>query len=100
MSYDSHMRRSLMVVLVSLALPAAAESWKFAVAGDSRNCGDIVMPAIAAGVKADGAVLYWHLGDYRAIYTFDEDMTRTAKTLPTISDYFSAAWPDFIRNQV
>src|SRR5665811_2463059 len=27
--------------------PNSAATWKFAVSGDSRNCGDIVMPAIA-----------------------------------------------------
>src|SRR5579871_4058678 len=53
---------------------AAEGTWSFAVSGDSRNCGDLVMPAIAAGVKADHAEFYWHLGDYRAIYTFDEDI--------------------------
>ena len=51
--------------------------WKFAVSGDSRNCGDIMMPAIAAGVRADGAEFYWHLGDFRAMSNFDEDYRRT-----------------------
>src|SRR5258706_5284506 len=94
------MRNALIVVLGLLALPATAESWKFAVAGDSRNCGDVVMPGIAAGVKADKAAFYWHLGDFRALYTFDEDMIKVAKTPLTISGYFAAAWPDFIKNQV
>ncbi len=93
------MRKPLILLLLT-ALPAAAESWKFAVAGDSRNCGDIVMPAIADGVKADHAAFYWHLGDFRALYKFDEDMTKEAKTPYTISGYFAAAWPDFIKNQV
>ena len=57
--------------------PTAGSTWKFAISGDSRNCGDIVMPAIAAGVLKDGAAFYWHLGDYRAIYMFDEDYART-----------------------
>src|SRR6516164_4718289 len=56
--------------------PNSAAGWKFAVSGDSRNCGDIVMPAIAQGVRRDGASFYWHLGDYRAIYIFDEDYLR------------------------
>src|ERR1035438_6666830 len=82
-----------------------AGSWKFAVSGDSRNCGDIVMPAIAAGVSRDGAGFYWHLGDFRAIYTFDEDLVPPpslalpAKPL-TISDYETGAWPDFIAHQL
>ena len=94
------MRRLLIIVLASLALPAAAESWKFALAGDSRNCGDVVMPGIAAGAKADGAVFYWHLGDFRALYQFDQDMTKLGKSPMNISDYFNQAWPDFIKNQV
>jgi hypothetical protein len=82
-----------------------ATAWKFAVSGDSRNCGDIVMPAIAQGVRQSGAEFYWHLGDFRAIYTFDEDMVPPAQLgLPskamTISQYESAAWPDFIAHQL
>lgn len=80
-------------------------SWKFAVSGDSRNCGDIVMPAIAAAVRQQGAEFFWHLGDDRAIYTFDEDMVPPASLgLPpkplTISGYLLAAWPDFIAHQL
>jgi hypothetical protein len=78
-------------------------AWDFAVSGDSRNCGDVVMPAIAAGVLRDRAAFYWHLGDFRAIYAFDEDIVRQpehiAKPL-TISDYEAAAWPDFIDSQI
>src|SRR5438309_10668639 len=63
--------------------PAAAGasdgSWHFIVAGDSRNCGDVVMPAIAEAAKNNNAKFYWHLGDWRAIYTFDEDMVQAAK---------------------
>src|SRR5829696_8754738 len=94
------MRKKLVFLALWLALPAAAESWKFAIAGDSRNCGDVVMPGIAAGVKADGAAFYWHLGDFRALHKFDEDMVKAAATPLTITNYQSAAWPDFIRNQV
>src|ERR1017187_10448724 len=96
-------------VAFALAAPLAAQnppgSWKFAVSGDSRNCGDIVMPAIAAGVLHDGAGFYWHLGDFRAIYTFDEDMAPPpALNLPTtplnIIGYETGAWPDFIAHQL
>jgi len=73
--------------------------WRFAVSGDSRNCGDVVMPAIAAGVKKDGAAFYWHLGDYRAIYDFDEDY-RQLHPKANISQYESDAWPDFIEHQI
>ncbi len=95
---------SLMLILLAASLsaqnPAAASgSWKFAISGDSRNCGDIVMPAIAQGVRSDGAVFYWHLGDYRAIYTFDEDYRHTHPQA-TITQYFNDAWPDFIQHQL
>lgn len=83
-----------------MLIPILFAAWKFAVSGDSRNCGDIVMPAIASGVKADGAAFYWHLGDFRALYKLDEDMVAAAKTPYTISSYQTAAWPDFIRNQI
>ena len=82
---------------------ATDATWSFAVSGDSRNCGDVVMPGIAAGVKQSGAAFYWHLGDFRAIYNFDEDMQHQpqyiAKPL-TISQYLSVAWDDFIQNQI
>lgn len=74
-------------------------TWRFAVSGDSRNCGDIVMPAIAAGVKRDNAEFYWHLGDYRAIYMVDEDYLKTHPGT-TIIDYETNAWPDFIQHQM
>lgn len=77
----------------------AGVPWHFAISGDSRNCGDVVMPAIAAGVKRDGAAFYWHLGDYRAIYNFDEDYRQLHPTA-TISQYESDAWPDFIEHQL
>lgn len=94
-----------LAALVLSAAPAPTPVFKFAVSGDSRNCGDIVMPAIAAGVQKDGAKFYWHLGDYRAIYDFDEDMVAPPSlhlNQPhlTISAYLSSAWPDFIKNQL
>jgi len=78
---------------------ASNSSWKFAVSGDSRNCGDVVMPAIADSVLKGDAQFYWHLGDYRAIYTFDEDYRRL-NPQATITDYHNAAWPDFINHQL
>ena len=81
----------------------SAKSWHFAVSGDSRDCGDVVMPAIAAGVIAHNAAFYWHLGDLRKIYDFDEDMQHEPELLAkpmTISGYEQIAWPDFITNQV
>jgi calcineurin-like phosphoesterase family protein len=87
-------------LLILFATSASAQTWRFAVSGDSRNCGDIVMPAIAAGALADHAAFYWHLGDFRALYKFDEDMIQESSTPLTISNYQSGAWPDFIKNQV
>jgi len=75
--------------------------WRFALSGDSRNCGDVVMPAIAAGVRRDGASFYWHLGDFRAIYDFDQDVKERAGLHKlTISEYEKTAWQDFIKNQL
>jgi hypothetical protein len=61
------------------------------------------MPAIAAGVIQSGASFYWHLGDFRAIYEFDEDMQHQREHLAAplnIFDYEQIAWDDFIRNQI
>jgi Calcineurin-like phosphoesterase len=73
--------------------------WWFAVSGDSRNCGDVVMPAIAKRAHEDGASFYWHLGDFRAIYDFDQDFRQTHPKAG-ISDYETSAWPDFIEQQL
>jgi hypothetical protein len=83
----------------------AAGSWTFAVSGDSRNCGNMVMPAIAAGARADHAAFYWHLGDLRAIYKVDEDYARERRFAtyyrpPSIGDYLLTAWTDFSQHQV
>lgn len=61
------------------------------------------MPAIAAGVQHDGAAFYWHLGDLRAIYTFDEDILHQPQFIhqpPSIYEYEAMAWDDFIRSQI
>ncbi len=94
----------MLVWLAGTGAAVAQGSWTFAVSGDSRNCGDIVMPAIAAGVHGDKARFYWHLGDYRAISDFDVDMLaspeyRNGKHL-TIADYERNAWDDFIAQQI
>jgi hypothetical protein len=85
--------------VAAYAQKASGGSWKFAVSGDSRNCGDITMPAIAAGVRNDGAEFYWHLGDFRAMSNFDEDYRRTHPQA-SISQYLREAWPDFIQHQL
>src|SRR5690349_18020319 len=100
------MSRLACMLVVSCGFLAAQDAaFKFAVSGDSRNCGDIVVPAIAAGVRHNGAEFYWHLGDFRAIYTFDEDLMPPLKLgLPpkplNISSYLATAWPDFIAHQL
>jgi hypothetical protein len=86
------------------AAPAPGAPWKFAVSGDSRNCGDVVMPAIAAGAVSNGAAFYWHLGDFRALSDLDEDVLAQRQVSGagrlSISDYFKLAWDDFLQNQI
>jgi hypothetical protein len=86
------------------AQPSAKDSaWNFAVSGDSRNCGNVVMPAIATGVKNNQAVFYWHLGDLRAIYGPDEDYKAEPEHRGQPVDkeqYLKNAWPDFIQSQI
>ena len=38
-----------------------------------------------------------HLGDFRVLSDFDQDMQHAAKKPMTILSYFAAAWPDFLR---
>ncbi|MGA3090631.1 MAG: metallophosphoesterase [Terriglobales bacterium] len=87
------------ILLCSIAA-LAQPPWSFVVSGDSRNCGDVVMPAIAGGAHHDQAVFYWHLGDFRAIYDFDEDYKQVASNSKVIIDYENAAWDDFIESQL
>ncbi|HYM61852.1 MAG TPA: hypothetical protein VEZ11_13280 [Thermoanaerobaculia bacterium] len=106
------LRRAVPLAVIATALagravlaagPASPVAWQFAVAGDSRNCGDVVMPAIAAGAKQARAAFYWHLGDFRAFYKIDEDMAAAARVAGKeleVAGYLGGAWPDFIRNQI
>lgn len=89
----------LATTLTSQENQSSTGTWKFAVSGDSRNCGDIVMPAIAAGVLSDGAEFYWHLGDFRAMSKIDEDYRRTHPQAG-MPQYLADAWPDFIQHQL
>jgi hypothetical protein len=78
-------------------------SWRFIVSGDSRNCGDVVMPIIAVHSAQFAPAFYWHLGDLRAIYKIDEDMAFEAQKRGEIlscENYERLAWSDFITNQV
>jgi hypothetical protein len=89
------------------AQPGASRgsAWSFAVSGDSRNCGNMVMPAIAAAARKENDAFYWHLGDLRAIYKVDEDYARELRfeaflPPPSLSDYAYTAWTDFTQHQV
>src|SRR6202046_5267118 len=77
---------------------------RFAVSGDSRNCGDVVMPGLIAQILADHSAFYWHLGDFRAIYAIDEDIQHQPehrdKPMMTMAEYHAIAWPDFLENQI
>lgn len=83
--------------------PAPSPSWNFVVAGDSRNCGDVIMPAIADGARAHNAQFYWHLGDLRKISGPDQDMAQLAARMNRhldLATYQATAWKDFIANQI
>src|SRR5262245_29398621 len=87
------------------------DSWYFAVSGDSRDCGDIIMPKIARAIAdrrlKTPAQFYWHLGDFRAIYRVDCDIIK--RTNPSFQcpappksspEYIRTAWDDFIKHQL
>jgi hypothetical protein len=102
-------RLAVLPALLGLALAQTSRhkpntaDWNFAVSGDSRNCGDVVVPAIAAGAIKNKSAFYWHLGDVRAIYGIDEDYQagpeHRGKTIQKDA-YLKDAWDDFIQNQI
>ncbi len=61
------------------------------------------MPGIAETAHKFQATFYWHLGDLRATYTFDEDIQHQpehiAKPL-SITEYGSIEWTDYIESQI
>jgi hypothetical protein len=96
---------------------AAGKSWFFAVSGDSRDCGDLIMPKIAWAIEHERAQVpvefYWHLGDLRGMFRIDCDYlkrkypTYDCKTRPAgvltpddTNDYLKFAWDDFIEHQI
>jgi hypothetical protein len=89
-----------LTVVAACAQQSSDRSWRFAVSGDSRNCGDVVMPAIAKGVMQNHAAFYWHLGDFRAMYDVDEDIKQLYGDKLSLAEYRQIAWGDFINNQV
>ena len=112
------MRTSAVIPLAALALAASAcstspltsaapadeaGSWIFAVSGDSRNCGDAVMPEIVARSRSAGARFFWHLGDFRWQEKIDEDIASDtqADTVPgSLQEYRGMMWRDFISRQL
>jgi hypothetical protein len=81
----------------------AATPWQFAVSGDARNCGDIVMPAIAETARRNRAAFYWHLGDLRRTFDTDEDIQHQPEHLAaplSLADYQAMEWQDFIDNEI
>jgi hypothetical protein len=100
-----HNRTALIMLLLLAGMPAWSQQpaqgpWHFAVSGDSRNCGDVVMPTIAKGVLQHHAEFYWHLGDFRAMYGVDEDMQKLYGPSLAVDEYWRIAWGDFLANQV
>ncbi|HKW18959.1 MAG TPA: hypothetical protein VJO35_15735 [Terriglobales bacterium] len=100
----------LTFIILALSLTARAtesrttpQTWTFAVSGDSRNCGDVVMPAIAADAQKHNVAFYWHLGDLRLISSPDQDFiqehAREGKPID-LAMYEDTAWDDFIANQI
>ena len=65
---------------VALAQAPPPAAWAFAVSGDSRDCGDLVMPKIARSIESEvagpPAEFYWHLGDFRRMYDIDCDILK------------------------
>lgn len=82
---------------------AQAAPWVFTASGDGRNCGDIVMPAIAEAAKANHAAFFWHLGDFRKSSAPDEDIQHQPEHLDSplsTPNYNAIEWRDFIASQV
>ena len=88
------------LVSVSTANDSSEQTWRFAVSGDSRNCGDVVMPAIAKSVLGHHVEFYWHLGDFRLGYRIDEDIQNSGYPPSNMGDYQQNAWDDFIAQQI
>jgi hypothetical protein len=104
-------KRSLIFAPLILFLPltflgqdTSDGTWQFAVSGDSRNCGDVVMPAIARSVLEHHVDFYWHLGDFRffgiAPDAIDEDMLNQYGSKLDLDEYRRIAWGDFLSNQI
>lgn len=103
---------------VYTATAPADTNWYFAVSGDSRDCGDLIMPKIAQAIAGQNSTVpisfYWHLGDFRALYRVDCDIAKRSnpkfrckprskspdETAAQKSEYLKTAWDDFITRQL
>lgn len=103
------MHRPLLLSVAILAMATLpsyggeSQTWYFATSGDSRNCGDVVMPAIAADALKHSVAFYWHLGDLRKISAPDEDFIQEQAQQgkpANLAMYEEHAWDDFIANQI
>ena len=84
---------------------ADRDHWTFTVSGASSDCGNLVMPAIAAAARADHARFHWHLGDMRRAVKPDIDFMferrfQTPSTMPTPVDYAALALSDVVEHQL
>jgi hypothetical protein len=98
-------RTVFLIACLSVGMSTKAQdtsplTWRFAVSGDSRNCGDVVMPAIAKSVLEHKVEFYWHLGDFRLGYAIDDDMKNSGNFPANLVDYQKKAWEDFISQQI
>ncbi len=88
---------------LAFAQGTSPNSWSFIASGDSRNCGDMIVPAIASNSAQFSPGFYWHLGDLRAIYKVDEDIafsTANHMQAPACDAYERIAWSDFVEQQI
>src|SRR5207244_1387208 len=81
--------------------PAPPATSRFAVSGDSRDCGDRVRPTSAASIagqaKTAAIAFYWHLGDFRDGRIVDRDyLVLNGDDV----DYHNRAWDDFLARQI
>jgi hypothetical protein len=94
---------SLLATMLVAAQQPGGAPWRFVVSGDSRNCGDVVMPGIAETAKKNQAAFYWHLGDLRLTSGFDEDIQHEPEHIKkplSVAEYETIEWPDFIDSQI
>ena len=94
---------SLLATIPMAAQQPGGSAWRFVASGDSRNCGDVVMPGIAETAKKNQAAFYWHLGDLRLTTGFDEDIQHQPEHIKkqlSVAEYETVEWPDFIDSQI